>query len=148
VEIDVLMGHAPAKVDEKGRIKIPTNFRRTIEERYGLDCFITSFDGESAEIYPLPVWQEFLGKLSRVPSTSKARTKYLQRANYYGHIGTLDAQGRLLVPANLRGALADDVVVLGSNDHLTVWNEERIQKLFNDSPLTDDDMKELELHGV
>ena len=33
----VLMGHAPAKVDDKGRLKIPTNFRKVIEEKFGSD---------------------------------------------------------------------------------------------------------------
>jgi MraZ protein len=144
------MGHAPAKVDEKGRLKVPNNFRRLIEERYGPDCFITSFEGERALIYPLPVWEEFQGRLSRVPSASQAKARVLERVNYYGQLATMDNQGRLLVPSVLRSvaAISDDVVVLGSQDHLIVWSEERIQKRFAESPLTPEDYKELELHGV
>ena len=44
--------------------------------------------------------------------------------------------------------IADDVVVLGNTDHLIVWNEERMKKRLSDTPLTADDFKELELHGV
>jgi MraZ protein len=144
------MGHAPAKVDEKGRIKVPNGFRKLIEERYGNDCFITSQDGEKALIYPLPVWHEYQERLARVPSASMAKQKLLERVNYFGHLTTMDPQGRVLVPTVLRNvaAMTGDVVVLGSNDHLVVWNEERIQKRFLDKPLTEDDMKELELHGV
>jgi len=150
VEINVLMGHAPAKVDDKGRLKIPTSFRRVIEERYGTECFTTSFDGEKCVIYPLAVWEEFQGRIARVPSTSLAKQKLLERANYFGQLGTIDAQGRLLVPAILRevAEVRDDVVVLGNNDHLLVWNEQRIHKRLSESPLTPDDYKELELHGV
>ena len=56
----------------------------------------------------------------------------------------------MLVPSVLRevAGIADDVVVLGNTDHLIVWNEERIQKRLTKSPLTPEDMKELELHGV
>lgn len=144
------MGHAPAKVDEKGRIKVPNGFRKLIEDRYGNDCFITSQDGEKALIYPLPVWHEYQERLARVPSASIAKQKLLERVNYFGHLTTMDPQGRILVPTVLRNvaAITGDVVVLGSNDHLVVWNEERIQKRFLDKPLTEDDMKELELHGV
>src|SRR5258706_7859328 len=109
------MGHAPAKVDEKGRLKIPANFRKVIEEKYGLDCFITSTEGERAVVYPMPIWLDFQGRLSKVPSTSVAKTKLLERANYFGQVSTMDVQGRVLVPAVLRSVagIAEDVVVIG-----------------------------------
>ena len=150
MELSVLMGHAPARVDDKGRLKVPADFRKFIEEKYGSDCFITSTDGERAVIYPLPVWYDFQSRLAKVPSTSVAKSKLLERVNYYGQATTIDTQGRVLVPAVLRevAAIANDVVVLGNTDHLIVWSEERIQKRLAKSPLTPDDMKELELHGV
>ena len=40
MELNVLMGHAPARVDEKGRLKIPADFRKLIDDKYGPDCFI------------------------------------------------------------------------------------------------------------
>jgi len=144
------MGHAPAKVDEKGRLKVPAEFRKIIEQKYGPDCFITSTDGERAVIYPMPVWYDFQGRLSKVPSTSVAKTKLLERLNFYGQTGTIDGQGRVLVPARLRkdAAIADDVVVIGNTDHLIVWNEERITRRMADNPMSSEDWKELELHGV
>jgi len=150
MELSVLMGHAPARVDDKGRLKVPADFRKFIEERYGSDCFITSMDGERALIYPMPVWNDFQGRLAKVPSTSMAKSKLLERANYYGQATTIDGQGRLLIPTVLReiAGIAEDVVVLGNTDHLIVWNEERIQKRLAKSPLSAEDMKELELHGV
>jgi MraZ protein len=144
------MGHAPATVDDKGRLKVPANFRKVIEEKYGKECFITSTDGERALIYPMPVWFDFQGRLSKVPSTSVAKAKLLERVNYYGQVSSIDAQGRVLVPTVLRNVagIKDDVVVIGNQDHLIVWNEERIQRRMEESPLTPDDFKELELHGV
>ena len=150
MDLNVLMGHAPARVDEKGRLKVPADFRKFIEDKYGPDCFITSTDGERAMIYPLPVWYDFQARLSKVPATSMAKTKLLERVNYFGQASTIDAQGRVLVPAVLRSVagIADDVVVLGNTDHLIVWSEERIQKRLAKNPITAEDMKELELHGV
>jgi len=144
------MGHSPAKIDEKGRLKVPSSFRKIIEERFGPDCFITSTDGEHALVYPLPVWLDYQSRLAKVPSSSRAKTKMLERVNYFGQVSTLDAQGRLLVPAVLRNVaqISDDVVVLGSQDHLIVWNEERMKQRLTTAPLTEEDFKELELHGV
>ena len=150
MELNVLMGHAPATIDDKGRLKVPANFRKVIEERYGRDCFITSTDGQRALVYPLPVWFDFQARLAKVPSTSVAKGKLLERVNYYGQVSSIDAQGRVLVPTVLRNVanIAADVVVIGNQDHLIVWNEEKIQKRMDETPLSEDDFKELELHGV
>lgn len=150
VELTVLMGHSPAKIDEKGRLKVPANFRKIIEDRFGPECFITSTDGKRALVYPLPVWFEFQSRLAKVPSSNVAKAKFLDIVNRYGQVSTIDAQGRLLVPAVLRekANIADDVVVLGKEDHLAVESDEAMQKRLDESPLTPEDFKELELHGV
>jgi MraZ protein len=98
----------------------------------------------------MQVWREFHGRLAQVPSTSTAKQKLLERVNYYGQVAKFDAQGRVLIPQVLRdvASIRDEVVVLGNQDHLVVWNEEKIQKRLSDSPLSEDDFKELELHGV
>ena len=144
------MGHAPATIDDKGRLKVPASFRKVIEEKYGRDCFITSTDGRRALVYPLPVWFDYQERLARVPSASMAKAKFMERVNYFGQVSSIDAQGRVLVPNILRevAGIKDDVVVSGNQDHLIVWNEGRIQKRLEEAPLTDEDFKELELHGV
>jgi MraZ protein len=98
----------------------------------------------------MAVWLDFQARLAKVPSTSTAKMKLLERVNYFGQAGTIDAQGRVLVPAVLRNVagINDAVVVIGNNDHLIVWNEERIQRRLTETPLTEEDFKELELHGV
>jgi DNA-binding transcriptional regulator/RsmH inhibitor MraZ len=62
----------------------------------------------------------------------------------------IDAQGRLLVPSILRdvASIRGDVVVLGKEDHLEIWNRERIDKRVSEDQLSVEDFKELELHGV
>jgi len=146
----VLMGHAPAKVDEKGRLKIPSNFRKVIEEQHGSECFITSMDGERALIYPMAVWYAYQGRLSKVPSSSVAKNKLMERVNFFGHAATIDGQGRVLIPTILRNVagITEDVVVLGNTDHLIVENGEKIQQRMSETPMSAEDWKELELHGV
>lgn len=144
------MGHSPAKIDDKGRLKVPADFRKVIEEKYGKECFITSTDGERALVYPLAVWFDYQARLAKVPSTSLAKQKLLERVNYFGQLGSIDSQGRITVPQVLRevAGISDEVVVLGSQDHLIVWNELKMRKRLTEQPLTEEDYKELELHGV
>ena len=139
------MGHSPATVDEKGRLKVPANFRKVIEDKYGSECFITSTDGERALIYPMPVWFDFQGRLSKVPSTSVAKAKLLERVNYYGQDVTLDGQGRVLIPQILRDAvkLPAEVVVTGNIDHLVVSDRGALEGRLTTEDFTDADYDEL-----
>ena len=81
----MLRGNAPAKIDDKGRLKVPNAFRAVIHEEHGREVFVTSLTGESVRIYPMPVWLEIERKLAQAPSTHPARLKFLDRGNFYGH---------------------------------------------------------------
>jgi MraZ protein len=144
-------GSSTTKIDDKGRLKIPTDFRRILEERFGQqDLFVTSLSGDSALLYPLPVWEEIEERLRAVPSTDRAKARYLARVNYYGQQVKVDVQGRLLIPQILResAGMNGDVVVTGELDHLVVWNHERFLKLLQEEPLTDEDFRALTQYGI
>ena len=80
----ILRGNHAAKIDDKGRLKIPNAFRVVIQKQHGAELFVTSLTGESVTVYPMPVWVEIEEKLARMPSTHPARQKYLDRVNFYG----------------------------------------------------------------
>ena len=97
-------GNAPATIDGKGRLKVPNSFRSQLESKYGRELFLTSLTGEYVRIYPLPVWLEIEQKLAEMPSTHPSKLRFLDRVNYFGQTGELDAQGRILIPLRLRDA--------------------------------------------
>jgi MraZ protein len=138
-------GSAPASVDEKGRLKIPTVFRRQIEETYGNELFITSLHGRNALVYPLPVWQGIEEKLAAAPAVHRSKQKFLERVNYFGSEETLDGQGRALLPAILRenSGLAGDVVVTGNIDHLVVTDRASTRQRLSEEEFTGEDYDEL-----
>lgn len=135
-----LRGNCPAKVDEKGRLKIPSVFLDELKE-YGTQFYITSQTGESAKVFPMKVWSEIEDKLAQLPSTSVAKRKFLMRTSYYGQVAELDAQGRLLLPAVLREAAQTigDVDVFGALNHLEVMNHTRVLDKLKNEPYTDED---------
>src|SRR2546422_9171001 len=98
-----LRANCPGKVDERGRLKIPAVFLEELKE-YGNQFYITSPTGETARIYPMKVWSEIEDKLARLPTTNKAKRKFLMRTRYYGQSVEMDGQGRVLVPAVRRAA--------------------------------------------
>ncbi|MEO8258517.1 MAG: division/cell wall cluster transcriptional repressor MraZ [Acidobacteriota bacterium] len=146
----MLRGNAPARIDEKGRLKVPNAFRSGIESKYGRALFITSLTGEYMRIYPMPVWLEIEEKLGAAPSTNPARVRYLERVNYFGQDTEFDAQGRVLVPFRLResASMTGDVDVLGQYNYLDVWNHERFLTKMQREPFTDEDARTLSGFGI
>ena len=76
-------GNSPAKIDDKGRLKVPNAFRSLLESKYGRELFLTSLTGEYVRIYPMPVWLEIEEKLGRMPSTHPSRLRFLDRVAYF-----------------------------------------------------------------
>jgi len=146
----VLRGNSPARIDDKGRLKVPNGFRSYLEKEYGRELFITSLHGDSVRIYPMPVWVELERRLAQVPSAHPSRQKYVDRVNFYGQSGELDAQGRVLVPQRLRDSahMVGEVDVFGQFNFLEVWNHERFLAKLQREPFTDDDARALSDLGI
>jgi MraZ protein len=143
-------GNHPTRVDEKGRLKLPAEFKRLADERYGTQFFITSKDGHSAEVYPLPEWQKIEEKLAQIPSMNAAKKKFLDRVSYYGQMSEIDAQGRVLLPQILRESakLTGDVVVFGKQTYLEVENHDEFKHRLETEPLTAEDQQTLANFGL
>ncbi len=147
----MLRGNHPARVDDKGRLKIPNGFRSLVETQYGPELFVTSVTGEYVRVYPMAVWLEIERKLAAVPSANPSKQRFLDRVNFFGQVLTLDKQGRILIPTLLReaAAMAGEVSVLGLQNQLAVWNQKRLhERLFKKEPFTDEDGKALSEFGI
>jgi MraZ protein len=146
----VLRGNHTAKIDDKGRLKIPNAFRSLIEGQHGSEVFVTSLTGEYVRVYPMPVWITLEEKLARVPSTHPARLRYFDRINYFGQVAEIDAQGRLIIHARLRDSagMAGEVDVFGQYDYLDIWNHERFVARLQREPYTEDDARALSEFGI
>jgi MraZ protein len=146
----VFRGNAPARIDDKGRLKVPTVFKSLLETKYGRELFLTSLTGEYVRIYPMPVWLELEEKLGRMASTHPSRLRFLDRVNYFGQVGELDAQGRVLIPVRLResATMSGEVDVLGQVNFLDVWNHDRFQLKLQRDAYTDDDARALAEFGI
>jgi MraZ protein len=148
--VGVLRGNAPAKIDDKGRLKVPNAFRAVIQKDHGSDLFVTSLSGQSVRIYPMPVWLDVERRLAQVPSTHPARQRFLDRVNFFGQVAELDPQGRVLIQPRLRESalMNGEVDVLGQQSYLEVWNHERLLARLAAEPFTDDDAKALSDFGI
>ncbi len=138
-----------AKVDEKGRLKVPIEFKRTLDEKGQQVFFITSFNGERAEIFPLPEWEKIEASMAEKVS-SPEKTKFLDVTNYYGQVVEMDTAGRLLLPQNLRekAGLVGDLAVLGLQNRLAAARDEQLISRMKAEPLTGADFAALAISGL
>ena len=146
----MLRGSIDAKIDEKGRLKVPNAFRSTITEKYGDILYVTSVTGDSVRIYPMSVWVDVEEKLKGVPSSLPARRRYFDRVNYFGQQAEFDRQGRVSIHGRLResAAMVGEVVVFGNLNYLDVWNHERFATKLEQEPLTEEDFSTLADYGI
>jgi MraZ protein len=145
----MLRGNIPAKVDEKGRLKIPAAFLEELNG-YGRQFYVTSETGDYARIFPMRIWEELENKLSKLSSHNKTKQKFLTWTNYYGQAVEIDGQGRILIPPVLREAalMKGDVDVMGQLTFLEVWNHGRSLENLKKSQITDEDNKILDELGI
>ena len=137
------MGNS-AKVDQKGRLKIPGILLTTLKGP-GTELYVTSEDGSSARIYMMQVWNQIEERLERLCSDNSNNQKLLVRAKYFGEAVTMDKQGRVLIPIVLRSSaqMKGAVDVLDYGNYLEVWNHSRFVKNLKSSPITAQDEETL-----
>jgi MraZ protein len=133
-----------ARVDQKGRLKIPVTLLPMLKGS-GTELYVTSEDGYSVRIYPMQVWNQVEERLQRLCSHNRNNQKLLVRAKYFGRAVTMDKQGRVLIPIVLRSSaqMKGAVDVLDYLNYLQVWNHVRFLKNLRSRPIKPQDEKTL-----
>jgi len=143
-------GNHPTRIDEKGRLKVPAEFKRVIDEKYGQQFYITSLDGSVAQVYPFEEWERIEQKLAGLSTFDPTKKKFLSKVNYWGQLVDMDGQGRLLMPQLLRESaqIKGEVSVTGYQTYLEVRNLESYRKQVEEDKFTSDDEKKLSELGI
>lgn len=116
-------------LDGKGRVIIPASFR----EALGEDFTITINPNKTAiAIYPKEMWDKQLEVLSQINPMDRVGMqyqRYVMSVSFSGN--SMDAQGRVLVPAKLRSkiGLTRDIVFVGLNRYIEIWDAEVYAKM-------------------
>jgi len=121
-------GNYPSRVDKKGRFKLPADFKRQIDERYSGKFYVTSYDGQSVELYPMEEWEKAEAELLSMQgfNARELPADYCQNMLNYGQLVEMDSQGRLSFPQSLPQSLRErmgtssKVAVVGKLTHLEV----------------------------
>ena len=119
----MLMGTYSHSLDAKGRLIIPAKLREELGETF----IITKNLDNCLALYPNDEWERFIQKMDQLPKISSEPARRLRRFYFGNSLQTeTDKQGRILIPGPLRtfANLTKDVVLVGVDDHLEVWDQE------------------------
>ena len=139
-------GSFPTRVDDKGRLKMPADFKRDLEEEQ--EFYITSQDGKRAQLYPMAEWMKKEEILKTIPSTNPAKIRFLAVTSRFGAVTKMDSQGRLLLPLRLRESarVTGDVEVVGAQEFMEVVDRELFEQ--ESTPLTAEELSNLAGFGL
>ncbi len=108
-------------LDNKGRLVIPQGFRDKLGETF---CIAPSYDFQSIAVYPTAMWERRNAQYERLGNLNPALNRYLEQ--FYAlsfDEQSCDAQGRILLPVNIRNKILQDerdVEITGANDHVRI----------------------------
>jgi len=110
----MFLGSVQLRVDDRGRLKLPADVQRQLEEKQKF--FITSEDGKRAQLYPIREWERKMSWVMKMPSADPVRERFERTTNFYGLEAEMDAQGRVMLPPRLRTKaklMNEDVSLIG-----------------------------------
>lgn len=136
----MFIGEHQHTLDNKGRIIIPSKFR----EELGEEFVITKGLDSCLFVYPKSEWKIVEDKLKALPLTNRDARAFIRFFFSGASESTLDKQGRVLIPANLRehSQLDKDAIIIGVATRLEIWSKEEWDRYNDDDNLSYDAIAE------
>ncbi len=141
----MFMGEFNCKIDNKGRITLPSKFR---EQLVGTTFVITRGLDNCIDLFPINRWNEKMKMLENIKTTDKSQRIYARFIVSAATELEFDSQGRINIPLSLKtySKIEKDVVVAGSNDKIEIWSKDVWDAFMSESiENIDDIVKDLNL---
>lgn len=111
-------------VDHKGRIAVPSKFRKVLLPEADSTYVVTKGFDTCLSVYTLDQWMIFESKLATLPQTKKRSRNVVRWFMANAERVHVDTQGRIKIPQHLlaHARLKKDAVVIGVHDRMEIWN--------------------------
>jgi MraZ protein len=124
----VFQGETAIKIDDKGRLAVPTGYRDVVARECGNHLVLTynPFEAGCLYLYPLPVWEKVRDQVNALPRTKKnSRLLQLKLVGAATFVEP-DGSGRISIPASQRNAIGIEkkAVLVGMGDKFELWSEQ------------------------
>jgi MraZ protein len=145
-------GMYPARLDDKGRLKLPADFQQFFAALREKKLFVTSLDERTAQVYPMAVWRQNEKFFETYRDDPRSSRRLAFRVADLGAESEMDAQGRILFPPELRRKLGIEnqpVRIHAYRGRINVMSEQVYEQQKQDTgQLTEDDLARMETAGL
>jgi MraZ protein len=119
----VFLGRYAHNLDAKGRLAIPARYREDLAE----GVVLTRGIDRCLALYPLAAWRPLAEKVAALPLTDADARNFRRLVFAEASDLSLDAQGRILIPPDLRryAELEREALVVGVDTSIEIWSPQR-----------------------
>jgi MraZ protein len=146
----MFQGHAIINVDDKGRIIIPSKFRKHISADANNLMIVTLGRDNCLWLYPSDEWNKLTKKIEKINPFTKQETLMRRQMLFYTEESQIDSQHRILIPQKLyeKVGIKSEVLLLGQLDKIELWNEDTYNKYLEQSPETYEDVMDKVMRNI
>lgn len=121
----MFLGRYAHNLDAKGRLAIPARFRDALAD----GVVLTRGIDRCLALYPMAAWRPLAEKVAALPLTDADARNFRRLVFAEAADLELDAQGRILIPPDLRryAGLEREALVVGVDTSIEIWSPERWQ---------------------
>ncbi|ADH92399.1 transcriptional regulator MraZ [Arcanobacterium haemolyticum] len=118
----MFLGTYEPRLDDKGRLILPAKFR----DQLANGLVVTRGQEHCLYVFPFAEFEKVLERLRQAPMTSKEARTYTRVFLSGANDQVPDKQGRITLPVALRSyaGLDRELAVIGSGDHVEIWDAE------------------------
>ena len=135
----MFMGEFTCKVDNKGRMMLPSKFRDELGEQ---EFVITRGLDNCIDLFPIEEWKNIEDKLKKLQTTNSKHRAYQRFVMSAATKTEFDNQGRLNIPTSLmeHAQIDKKIIVTGMNNKIEIWSEELWKKYIQNTPESIEDL--------
>jgi MraZ protein len=125
----MFQGHAIINFDDKGRIIIPSKFRKHISTEANNLLYVTLGRDNCLWLYPSDQWSKLVKTIEKINPFTHDEIAMRRQMLFFTEECTVDSQHRILVPQKLlnKVGIQKEVLLIGQLDKIELWNEEEFQ---------------------
>ena len=129
--LNTFTGEFSYTVDAKGRVNIPSKFRKVLSEDNEHKFVITRGMDPCVWVYPIVVWQNIENNLKNLSSLSAINRTFVRNTVRYATPLTYDGQGRIQLTTNLinYAKLGKKTLIIGMVNKIEIWNPDRLKEI-------------------
>ena len=129
--LNTFTGEFSYTVDAKGRVNIPSKFRKVLSVDNEDTFVITRGMDPCVWVYPIVVWQNIENDLKNLSSLSAINRTFVRNTVRYATPLTYDGQGRIQLTNNLinYAELGKKTLIIGMVNKIEIWNPDRLKEI-------------------